>query len=70
MESHVNIFTGRVVGSAYRALIPSRLIDALVEWRHRLQSRQELALMSQSELKDIGYPPTIMLESAKPFWIE
>ncbi len=45
-----------------------RIIETLLEWRRRMRSRQELALLSQLELKDIGYPARVDVEKAKPFW--
>jgi uncharacterized protein YjiS (DUF1127 family) len=45
-----------------------RLIDTLWEWRRRMSSRRELALLSELELRDIGYPDRLEAEKAKPFW--
>jgi uncharacterized protein YjiS (DUF1127 family) len=67
MALYIDAFTGRAVGPAFRILGPNRLVR---EWQHRMRSRHELALLSRSELKDIGYPPSITLESSKPSWIE
>jgi uncharacterized protein YjiS (DUF1127 family) len=53
----------RRVGSLRR-----QIIETLLEWRRRMRSRQELALLSQLELKDIGYPARVEVEKAKPFW--
>jgi uncharacterized protein YjiS (DUF1127 family) len=53
----------RHVGSLVR-----RLIETLHEWRRRIQSRNELAMLSQRERKDLGYPERIAAELAKPFW--
>ena len=33
-----------------------------------MSSRQELALLSELELRDIGYPDRLEAEKAKPFW--
>ncbi len=51
------------VGSLVR-----RIIDTMVEWHRRMRSRQELALLSELDLKDIGYPARVAAEKAKPFW--
>jgi uncharacterized protein YjiS (DUF1127 family) len=53
----------RRVGSLRR-----RIIETLLEWRRRTRSRKELALLSELELKDIGYPARAAAEKAKPFW--
>ena len=45
-----------------------RLIGTLWEWRRRMSSRRELALLSELELRDIGYPDRLEAEKAKPFW--
>ncbi|HTZ02865.1 MAG TPA: hypothetical protein VMC05_11080 [Xanthobacteraceae bacterium] len=53
----------RQVGSLAR-----RAIGVLREWRRRMQSRHELALLSHLDRKDLGYPDRIAAELAKPFW--
>jgi uncharacterized protein YjiS (DUF1127 family) len=50
------------------AALPQRLIATLIEWRRRMNSRGELATLSELELKDIGYPARAEAEKAKPFW--
>ncbi|HEX4041303.1 MAG TPA: hypothetical protein VHY10_06355 [Xanthobacteraceae bacterium] len=45
-----------------------RLIETLREWHRRTQSRHELAMLSEIERKDLGYPERIQAEIAKPFW--
>lgn len=45
-----------------------RLTETLREWRRRLQSRHELATLSERERKDLGYPERVAAELAKPFW--
>ncbi len=45
-----------------------RIIETLLEWRRRIRSRQELARLSELDLKDIGYPARVDAEKAKPFW--
>jgi uncharacterized protein YjiS (DUF1127 family) len=40
----------------------------VMEWRRRMQSRRELATLSEIELRDIGYPARAEAEKAKPFW--
>jgi uncharacterized protein YjiS (DUF1127 family) len=63
VSSHANIFvTPRQGGSWGR-----RIIDTLKEWRRRMRSRQELALLSELELKDLGFD-RVATERAKPFW--
>ncbi len=46
----------------------NRLIETLWEWRRRMKSRHELAMLTDLELKDIGYPARAEAEKAKPFW--
>ncbi len=59
-----NVFVApQQVGSLRR-----RIIDTLCEWRRRMRWRHELALLSELELKDIGYPARVEAEKAKPFW--
>ena len=59
-----NVFVEpRRFGSSWR-----RIIETLWEWRRRIQSRHELATLSELELKDIGYPARVEAEKAKPFW--
>lgn len=53
----------RHVGSLGR-----RLFDTLREWRRRVRSRHELAMLSELDRKDLGYPDGIQAEIAKPFW--
>jgi len=46
-----------------------RIVIAMVwKWRRRAQSRGELALLSEAELRDIGYPAGLEAEKSKPFW--
>ena len=45
-----------------------RVFETLIEWRRRMNSRCELASLSQLDLKDIGYPANAEAEKAKPFW--
>lgn len=45
-----------------------RLVDTLREWQRRSESRHELALLSELDRKDLGYPDCIQAELAKPFW--
>ena len=64
VASRENVFVApRQLGSLRR-----RIIDTLCEWRRRMRSRHELALLSELELKDIGYPARVEAEKAKPFW--
>ncbi len=48
--------------------VARRLIETLREWRRRMQSRHELAMLSELDRKDLGYPDRIQAEIAKPFW--
>lgn len=45
-----------------------RIIDMVLEWRRRMRSRQELAQLSELELKDLGFRDRVAAEIAKPFW--
>lgn len=62
-RSHVGSDVGSDAGSLAR-----RLIETFREWRRRTQSRHELAMLSEIERKDLGYPERIQAEIAKPFW--
>lgn len=53
----------RQVGSLVR-----RLVDTFREWQRRSESRHELAMLSELDRKDLGYPDGIQAELAKPFW--
>ncbi len=60
----------------FRSRIPTYRIPELArslfatirEWRHRYRSRQELALYSYDQRRDLGYAPSIDAEIEKPFW--
>lgn len=53
----------RRVGSLGR-----RIVETLREWHRRARSRHELALLSELELKDLGFRDRVQAEIAKPFW--
>ncbi len=57
-----------IVGPSRGGSLGRRLIDTFLEWRRRINSRRELALLSELELRDIGYPDRLEAEKAKPFW--
>jgi uncharacterized protein YjiS (DUF1127 family) len=61
---HENVLTGSRLGHLLRPW----LIETVMEWRRRMQSRRELATLSEIELRDIGYPARAEAEKAKPFW--
>jgi uncharacterized protein YjiS (DUF1127 family) len=61
---HENVFAGSRLGH----LLQSRIVETVLEWRRRMQSRRELATLSEIELRDIGYPARAEAEKAKPFW--
>jgi uncharacterized protein YjiS (DUF1127 family) len=50
------------------APLPKRLADTFAKWQHRSRTRRELALLSDIDLRDIGYPADAAAEKAKPFW--
>ena len=50
------------------ALSLKRAIETLRLWRARIKARRELALLSNFDLRDIGYPATVEAEKNKPFW--
>jgi len=54
--------------SHYFAALPRRLIVMVKLWRRRSRSRDELAALSNLELRDIGYPAERTAEIHKPFW--
>jgi uncharacterized protein YjiS (DUF1127 family) len=45
-----------------------RFIDTILEWTRRINSRRELAYLTELELRDIGYPDRVEAEKVKPFW--
>lgn len=47
-----------------------RLMETFREWRRRVESRHELAMLSELDRKDLGFPDRIQAELAKPFWRE
>jgi uncharacterized protein YjiS (DUF1127 family) len=53
-----------------RSSLRARVIETVSEWRRRMASRRELCLLSQADLKDIGYPARVEAEKSKPFWQE
>jgi uncharacterized protein YjiS (DUF1127 family) len=63
-SQHENVLTGSRLGHLLRPW----LIETVMEWRRRMQSRRELATLSEIELRDIGYPARAEAEKAKPFW--
>ena len=69
---HENVLIGpRQVGfhvGFHVGPLARRIIETFREWRRRIQSRHELALLSELELRDLGYPDRIEAEKAKPFW--
>jgi len=48
--------------------LAGRLLGTFREWRRRIQSRHELAMLSELERKDLGFPDRIEAEISKPFW--
>ncbi len=58
-----------VAGSTWASIV-ERLKGTAAEWRRRARSRRELALLSDFELRDMGYPAHLEAEKAKPFWQE
>lgn len=56
-------------GSAWASFV-GHLKGTTAEWRRRARSRRELALLSDVELRDMGYPAHFEAEKAKPFWRE
>ena len=50
------------------APLRERLAGTFAKWQHRLRTRRELALLSDIDLRDIGYPAGADSEKAKPFW--
>ena len=45
-----------------------RLIETVKLWHQRSRSRHELAMLSELDMRDIGYPADIEAERHKPFW--
>ena len=47
----------------------ARVVRIFAAWRRRMQSRAQLARLSERELRDIGVTPAeAAWECAKPFW--
>lgn len=44
------------------------LLEVILGWQRRAQSRRELARLSYHDIKDIGYPADAAAEQNKPFW--
>jgi uncharacterized protein YjiS (DUF1127 family) len=61
---HENAFAGPQPAPSLR----QRIIATLIEWRRRMNSRNELAFLSEIDLKDLGHPARAEAEKAKPFW--
>ncbi len=61
---HENVFAGTQPVPSLR----QRFGEALIEWRRRISSRNELAHLSELDLKDLGYPARVEAEKSKPFW--
>ncbi len=64
VSPHENVFAGSRLGR----LLGPRIFETVLEWRRRLQSRRELAVLSEIDLRDIGYPARAEAEKVKPFW--
>ena len=63
--SFVEGLVARLLGAHAPAIIQLPL-----EWMRRSRYRQELANLSESQLRDVGLNPTVVYrESAKPFWM-
>lgn len=55
------------------AAAPARLlrgaVETLLAWQHRATERQQLAALSDYDLKDVGLTRTdAIMEARKPFW--
>ena len=64
VSSGTNVF----LPAQIRRSLWTRMIGAVREWRRRAYSRRELAVLSDLELKDLGYPADVEGEKYKPFW--
>ncbi len=62
LSSRSEFFTTRRV-SLWR-----RIVETIRLWQSRIESRRELAVHSESIMKDIGYPAEAGAEKTKPFW--
>jgi uncharacterized protein YjiS (DUF1127 family) len=64
-ESFAEGLVARLLGAHAPAIVQLPL-----EWMRRARYRQELANLSESQLRDVGLNPTVVYrESAKPFWM-
>jgi uncharacterized protein YjiS (DUF1127 family) len=51
------------------AFRPWRIAGLLRRWLHRARSRDELAQLSDAQIRDMGLNPEwVRREGAKPFW--
>lgn len=55
------------------AAVPARLlrgaVETLLAWQHRVAERQQLAALSDYDLKDVGLTRSdAQMEADKPFW--
>ena len=64
VASRDNVFTAPQSGLSLR----QGFVETVIEWRRRSKSRRELAMLSQLDLKDIGFPARAEAEKNKPFW--
>lgn len=61
------------VSASTVAAAPARLlrgaVETLLAWQHRAAERQQLAALSDYDLKDVGLTRTdAVMEARKPFW--
>jgi uncharacterized protein YjiS (DUF1127 family) len=61
---HENVFAGMQPATSLR----QHFIETIIEWHRRMSSRDELANLSELDLKDLGYAARVEAEKAKPFW--
>jgi uncharacterized protein YjiS (DUF1127 family) len=45
----------------------NNVLEIILEWQRRAQSRRELARLSLLDVKDLNYRPDIASEKRKPF---
>jgi uncharacterized protein YjiS (DUF1127 family) len=66
----IGTMTLRRVTASRIALFRKQIRGTLTEWRHRAESRRELADIDHAGLRDIGMSPSAAkYEASKPFWM-
>jgi len=52
----------------FYSVLRAKINNSFYIWWQHASSRFELSNITDSDLKDLGYPPQIIVEKNKPFW--